>query len=259
MCRLAAYLGPPLLLKQFLFDPSHSLVKQSWAPREMDEAVLNADGFGFGWYTGQQQPATYLNTHPIWSDSNLTGLASTLTSGIWLACVRSATPGQMTGLVNTQPFSNGSLLFMHNGFIKNFNPEYRVKFHNILKAEIQAGINGHTDSEYIFALFRQEILLNPDTDPVTRLGRCLAQIPEIIDGGTALLNIIICDGSRIYVTRHAVNGHSPSLYYAVNAGLFSDAVVVASERMTEDSCWQVVPDHSLVVVSGSAKPEIIAL
>ena len=165
----------------------------------------------------------------------------------------------MTGLVNTQPFTNDRLLFMHNGYIGNFNPEYRIKFHKILKAEIQAGINGHTDSEYLFALLRQEILLNTDMDPVTRLGHYLEQIPKIIDGGTALLNIIFCDGSRIYTTRHAVNGQSPSLYYAVNADLFTDAVVVASERLTDAGCWQTVPDHSLMIISGSTKPEIIAL
>ena len=259
MCRLAAYIGPPILLKQFLFDPSHSLVRQSWAPREMDEAVLNADGFGFGWYTEQQQPATYLNTHPIWSDCNLPGLASSLTGRIWLGCVRSATPGQMTGLMNTQPFTNGQLLFMHNGFIKNFNPEFRVKFHTILKGEIQAGINGHTDSEYIFALLRQEILLKPDLDPGTQLRHCLDRITGLIGEETVLLNIIICDGSSIYITRHAVNGQSPSLYYAVNTALFTDAVVVASEPLTEDKRWLAVPDHSLMIVSGATRPEVIAL
>lgn len=259
MCRLAAYIGPPLLLKQFLFDPTHSLIRQSWAPREMDEAVLNADGFGLGWYTEQQQPATYLNTHPIWSDCNLTGLALSLASQIWLGCVRSATPGQMTGLMNTQPFINGRLLFMHNGFIRNFNPEYHVKLHNILQGEIQAGINGHTDSEYIFALLRQEILLNPESDPVTQLRHCLEQITKLIGKETVLLNIIIADGSRVYITRHAVNGQSPSLYYAVNADLFTDAIVVASEPLTEDSRWLAVPDHSLMVISDQDKPEIIAL
>ena len=259
MCRLAAYLGPPILLKQFLFDPPHSLVRQSWAPREMDEAVLNADGFGFGWYTDHQQPATYLNTKPIWSDCNLAGLASSLTCGIWLACVRSATPGQMTGLVNTQPFTNDQLLFMHNGLIRDFNPEYRVKFHNILKGEIQAGINGHTDSEYLFALLRQEISLKPEADLGTQLGHCLDQITNLFGHATVLLNFIVSDGSRIFITRHALNGQSPSLYYAVNADLFTDAVVVASERLTQDSCWHAVPDHSLMVVSSSAEPEIIAL
>jgi gamma-glutamyl hercynylcysteine S-oxide hydrolase len=259
MCRLAAYLGPPISLKRFLFDPSHSLIKQSWAPREMEEAVLNADGFGIGWYTDQQKPVTYLNTHPIWSDSNLPSLASSLNCKTWLACVRSATPGQMTGLVNTQPFVNDPLLFMHNGYIKDFNPDYRIIFHDVLKGEIQAGISGHTDSEYLFALLRQQILQQPEADLVTQLTRFLDQIPKLIGQGTMLLNIIISDGSSIYAIRHALDGQSPSLYFAVNAELFSDAVIVASEQLTGNNCWQVVPDHSLLVFSNTAEPEIISL
>ena len=50
MCRLAAYIGPTLRLEELLLKPEHSLVKQSWAPREMMEARLNADGYGFGWF-----------------------------------------------------------------------------------------------------------------------------------------------------------------------------------------------------------------
>jgi gamma-glutamyl hercynylcysteine S-oxide hydrolase len=259
MCRLAAYLGSPIALEHFLFSPSHNLIKQAWAPLEMHEAVMNADGFGIGWYTDQKQAVTYLNTYPIWSDSNLPGLAASLQGKIWLACIRSATPGQMTGLVNTQPFMNDRILFMHNGFIKDFNPDYRIKFHNILKGEIQAGINGHTDSEYIFALLRQEMLQHPDTNLIKQLGYCMNQIIKIIENGTVLLNIIISDGNRIYASRHAYNGQSPTLYYAENDKHFTDAVIVASERLTNDGCWQSVPDHSLLVVSSSAKPEIIAL
>ncbi|MEE8513848.1 MAG: class II glutamine amidotransferase, partial [Gammaproteobacteria bacterium] len=29
MCRLAAYLGPPITLQRFLVDPAHSLIEQA--------------------------------------------------------------------------------------------------------------------------------------------------------------------------------------------------------------------------------------
>ncbi|HBE92200.1 MAG TPA: hypothetical protein DDW55_06595, partial [Gammaproteobacteria bacterium] len=62
MCRLAAYLGPELRLEKLLIEPEHSLVKQSWAPREMLEAKLNADGYGYGWYDPEGNPLRYRYT-----------------------------------------------------------------------------------------------------------------------------------------------------------------------------------------------------
>lgn len=261
MCRLAAYLGSPVSLQRFLIDPPHSLVRQSWAPQEMSEAVLNADGFGFGWYPEPDKPATYLSSHPIWSDINLTGLSVSLISPLWMGYVRSATPGQMTGLSNTQPFKTGRLLFMHNGFIRNFNTELRIRFHEYLKSEIQAEINGNTDSEYLFAVLKQQLADKPDSDLPTILINTMQQIKSIIKNDTVLLNIIISDGANLYATKHAINGSCPSLYYSLNDKIFPDAVVVASERLTPDttSTWQSIPEHSVIIFSGKAEPEIIGL
>ena len=56
MCRHLAYLGPPVPLRALLFDPPHSLVRQSWAPRDMrGGGTINADGFGVGWYPGDRR------------------------------------------------------------------------------------------------------------------------------------------------------------------------------------------------------------
>ena len=51
MCRHLAYVGPPTTLAALLLDPPHGLLHQSYAPRDMRcDAVVNADGFGAGWY-----------------------------------------------------------------------------------------------------------------------------------------------------------------------------------------------------------------
>ena len=259
MCRLAAYLGIPVSLHRFLIDPPHSLIHQSWAPQEMDEAVLNADGFGFGWYPEPEKPATYLSTQPIWSDINLSGLAGSLISPLWMGYVRSATPGQMTSLANTQPFHTRQLLFMHNGFIKDFNSERKIRFHKYLKPEIQAEINGNTDSEYLFAILRQQLANQPDKSLSSILINTLQQIKSIIADDTVLLNLIVSDGENLYAIKHAINGPCPSLYYSRGDKIFPDAIVVASEQLTKDSTWQPVPDHCLIVISGKSEPEFISL
>ncbi len=63
MCRLLGYLGQKILLESIVTQPEHSLIVQSYKPREMQEALLNADGFGVGWYHTQKQtlPFTYKN------------------------------------------------------------------------------------------------------------------------------------------------------------------------------------------------------
>ncbi len=258
MCRLAAYLGPSLCLKNFLQDPPHNLINQSWAPREMHEAVLNADGFGFGWYTNEGKIATYKSTHPIWSDTNINGLSESLDSQCWLANVRSATPGQATDIVNTQPFTDDKIIFMHNGFITHFNPDIKTRFHEHLSPAVQANINGCTDSEYIFALVRQHYHSSGTTYDKS-LNRALTDFPSLLAEGAALLNIVMTDGQTLYVVRHAINDQCPSLYYTKEEESFPNAYLVASERMTESDCWQAVPEHCLLILSAQNDPVYISL
>ena len=47
MCRHLGYLGPPRSVRELLHDGENSLMRQSWAPREMrGGGTINADGFG---------------------------------------------------------------------------------------------------------------------------------------------------------------------------------------------------------------------
>ena len=133
MCCLAAYLGPEISLCRFLMEPAHSLYRQSCELQELEKAVLNADGFGFGWVNPAMQTFIYTNTRPIWTDTNLGGLSESLFSPYWLANVRSATPGQSISQDNTHPFKLGQILFTHNGYIENFNTDIRTRLHEILK------------------------------------------------------------------------------------------------------------------------------
>ncbi|MGH3683255.1 MAG: ergothioneine biosynthesis protein EgtC, partial [Natronosporangium sp.] len=79
MCRHVAYLGPPVPLSRLLCDPPHSLVHQSWAPREMrGTGTINADGFGVGWFPepAGAEPIRVRRECPIWTDVDLPGLAA---------------------------------------------------------------------------------------------------------------------------------------------------------------------------------------
>jgi glutamine amidotransferase len=257
MCRLAAYLGPEMSLGRFLMGPAHSLYRQSWEPEEMEEAVLNADGFGFAWVNPSKQTVIYTNTSPIWSDSNLSSLSESLFSPYWLANVRSATPGQQITQSNTHPFKIGQMLFTHNGYIENFNPKIRSLFHEILDATIQAEIQGNTDSEYLFALLRQQLLKTPDIS--VAIPAMVSTLSEIISDEKILLNLIVGDGIQFYILRHAINGQCPTLYYSTGENEFPDSILIASEALTESGKWQAVPEHSYCTIPDSTAPDFKSL
>lgn len=244
MCRLAAYSGPPLLLKRLLLDPEHSLMKQSWAAREMDGAALNADGFGFGWHTRDGHSAVYSSIFPIWNDRNLEGLGHALNAGQWFANVRS-TPG-------AQPLASGRMLFQHNGSLNGFRNGLRDRFHQWLRPDIRAGMRGSSDSEYLFAVFRQSV-----NDEAGDVGAGLLQnirvLHALLEGTEAAYNVIAGDGECLIACRHAFNrGACPSLYFSTSHERFPDGVVIASEPLDDSPAWQAVQPHSLLVVRNGA-------
>ena len=256
MCRLAAYRGPDLFLERLLNEEPHSLVKQSWACRELAGTTLNADGFGFGWYTGDNVPAVYTSTLPIWSDVNLAGLGKSLRSRTWLAYIRSATPGQAVSQANTQPFAHNHIMFLHNGRIEQFNAGPRAELHRFIDADIQAEIQGNTDSEYLFALFRH--FLAKEKSIREALIRCCNEAENLLEC-PALLTMIISDGRDFFCCRHSVNGaHCPTLYYSRDHPSFAGALIIASERFSRADCWREIPAHTCLFTD-TGKTELLPL
>jgi gamma-glutamyl hercynylcysteine S-oxide hydrolase len=241
MCRLAAYLGTEITLSQFLQKPEHSLIKQSWAPKEMQDGTINADGYGVAWLSNTNIPCVYKNVLPVWSDTNLDSLGRSLSSRLWLANVRGATPGQGISEANTQPFIKNNLIFTHNGCLKPFDKNTKASLLDILSNEIRAGINGNSDSLYLFALLQQHILTQQTlADAIINMMNDLQSV--FSNQVTALLNIVISDGDYIYACRHALNGSCPSLYYSLG----KNNVWIASEPLTTNDKWITFPEHSLI-------------
>jgi glutamine amidotransferase len=259
MCRLAAYIGPDIPLQQFLLEPDHSLYKQSWEPRELKYTKLNADGYGFGWFTDDAAPSAYTSSQPIWSDSNLPALARTLRFPLWLAEVRSATDGTPVHPFNTAPFYDDRLLYTHNGFIRDFHLRLLPEVTALLSPEVHAGIRGNTDSEYLFACLRQFLLDAEEPDITGALQKLYAWLAPRIGEQQALLNLVVSDGERIYATRHGYNHECASLYYTTDDELFPGGQLVASERFSKDSFWQPVPEHHLLILDPHNPPELLAL
>jgi glutamine amidotransferase len=256
MCRLLAYLGTDICLRQLLHDPEHSLEKQAWQPKELREARLNADGFGIGWYN-HKQAVRYRQPIPIWNDPNLEDLSQSLSAELFFATVRSATPGLGTSHYNTQPFRYQQWLFMHNGYIRDFAHTARPQIRHILDHEFEANIQGNTDSEYIFALILHYM---KDSSWHEAIARTFQTLSDIIDQECALLNIMLTNGECIYASRYAINGECPSLYYGKGiTGFPPGSQLLVSEALNDDANWQAIDANQLITISLDQAMELTPL
>ncbi|HAZ49697.1 MAG TPA: ergothioneine biosynthesis protein EgtC [Cyanobacteria bacterium UBA11369] len=251
MCRLLGYLGSPILLDYLLNKPEHSLVVQSYQPREMTAGLLNADGFGIGWYHPSKatEAFRYKNTLPIWSDVNLPSLSRYIESGCIIANVRSATPGLAVDLSNCHPFQYEKLLFTHNGLIQDFRKTLYREIRDRINNTAYQAINGTTDSEHIFALLINELQADPDINLETALHKTLINLAEIAKSYQVSFsaNIIISDGQGLIASRFAYNTATPSLYWLRDDPTFPNSVIIASEPLFAGN-WMSLPERSIITV-----------
>ena len=254
MCRLLGYLGPTIQLSSLVLDPPHSLMVQSYAPKELEVAKLNADGFGLGWYhsTETTEPFTYRNILPIWNDANLSSLCRYIKTGCAVAYVRSATPGQGVDISNCQPFQEDDLLFTHNGYIKQFHEKLYQPMRQMMSDRVYTTLRGSTDSEHIWGLFLSA-LQSDSSQPLEialeKALQTLMQLASEYDTPTAA-NVLISDGKNLIGSRLASHNRAPSLYWLKCDPRFPDAVLVASEPLF-DGDWAACPDSSLFTVNAN--------
>jgi glutamine amidotransferase len=255
MCRFVAYLGQAIPLARVISETEHSLVVQSYRPVEMTSGVVNADGFGVGWYNRalDPTPCIYTSVTPIWSDRNLPGLSKHIASDCIFANVRSATPGQAVDQSNCQPFAYRQFLFMHNGYIENFRTTLMRQIREVLRDEYYNAIGGTTDSEHIFALFLNFLHTQPTTTQ-TLSEALYATIRQLHAWSEPqqlhiALNLAVTNGEYLIVSRFSTSTPAPSLYYQQQSPLFPDATVVASERLSPQVEWHVVPENHILAFS----------
>lgn len=248
MCRLLAYVGPPIALERLIIEPEHSLAVQSYAPKLMTSGVVNADGFGFAWYDRDRQaaPFVYRNILPIWSDTNLPSLYSYVRSDCVLANVRSATAGQSLDIANTQPFCAEEMALLHNGFVENFQATLLRLMRKTLDDEAYALIRGTTDSEHLFGWLVHHVRRAASLEEglVAGLEALVALAPE----ARMTLNFILSDGRRLVASRLARGADAPSLFWLAGHARFPGAALIASEPLFDDDAWTPLPEGSVVGV-----------
>ncbi len=218
MCRHLGWLGEPVSIASLVLDPPCGLLMQSYAPRRQKHGLLNADGWGVGFFD-EQQPRRWRSAAPLWGDASFASVAPALRSDCVVAAVRSATVGMPIDATASAPFSDGRWLLSHNGIVdRAVLPPSRTAESTV-------------DSALLAALIFDRGL-DALGDTVTEIGAA--------DPG-ARLNILAADGSRLLATTW---GDTLSVLRR------DDGVVLASEPYDDHPGWQDVPDRHLVDVYG---------
>jgi glutamine amidotransferase len=270
MCRWLGYFGDPIRIDELVYNTEHSLIEQSRSAR-FTSHLTNADGFGIGWYGGEELPGVYRNVAPAWSDRNLQELCAQIRSPLFLAHVRAST-GTPVQQSNCHPFRHGRWLFVHNGFIDGY-ARLRRELMLEIDPRLFEHIEGTTDSELLFFL---ALTLGLDDEPLPALERMagLVEATGRRHGIEAPLQMTLglTDGERLYAVRYASAGMEPNSLYVSNDArdvrllypeverlqhLSDEARAVVSEPLADlPGLWRDVPPATALIVQPGADEEV---
>jgi glutamine amidotransferase len=217
MCRHLGWLGAPVSVSSLVLDPPSGLSVQSYAPRRQTHGVVNADGWGVGFFDAAGTARRWRSAAPIWGDASFASVAPALTSGCVVAAVRSASIGMPMDASAAAPFTDGHWLLSHNGVVDR------------AVLPLTAAAESVVDSAVLAALIFDRGL--------AALGDTVSEIGAADPG--ARLNILAANGSRLLATTW---GDTLSILRR------RDGVVLASEPYDDHPDWQDVPDRHLVEV-----------
>jgi len=269
MCRWLGYFGNPVRLDELVYNSQHSLVEQSRNAR-LTSHLMNADGFGVGWYGTGDGPGRYRSVAPAWNDANLQELCAHIESPLFLAHVR-ATTGTPVQETNCHPFRYGRWLFVHNGFIADYDHLHRELLLAVDPA-LFPNIRGTTDSELMFHL---ALTFGLDSDPLGALERMAGFVEETgrrhdVDRPLQM-TVGVSDGERLYAARYASDQEANSLYVSNDVQdvrelypeetrfkhLGDEARAVVSEPLGElPGVWRELPPGSALIVQPGADEEV---
>ncbi|CRZ17721.1 ergothioneine biosynthesis protein EgtC [Mycolicibacterium neworleansense] len=219
MCRHIGWLGAPRSVAALVLEPPQGLLVQSYAPRRQKHGLMNADGWGAGFFDNGV-PRRWRSDKPLWGDASFASVAPALSSGCVVAAVRSATIGMPIEPSASAPFSDGQWLLSHNGIVDR------------AVLPLTGVAESTVDSAVLAALIFER--------GMDALGQTIVEVGAL--DPNARLNILAANGSRMVATTW---GDTLSMLR------LPDGVVLASEPYDDDPGWADIPDRHLVTVAGS--------
>ena len=220
MCRHLGWLGEPRSVASLVLDPPYGLLVQSYSPRRQKHGLMNADGWGVGFFDDEGVVRRWRSAAPLWGDASFSSVAPVLRAGCVVAAVRSASVGMPIEASASAPFSDGHWLLSHNGLVNRA----------VLPASSVA--ESTNDSALLAALIFDRGL--------ETLGETITEVA--VSDPNARLNILAGNGSEMRATTWG------DTLFVLRC---DDGVVLASEPFDDDKHWQEIPDRHLVTVADS--------
>ena len=221
MCRHLAWLGAPCSVASLVLEPAYGLLVQSYSPRRQKHGLMNADGWGVGFFDGEAGVVRrWRSAAPLWGDASFASVAPALRSGCVVAAVRSASVGMPIEPSASAPFTDGRWLLSHNGLVDR----------TVLP--LSGTAESTVDSALLAALIFER--------GVDALGDTIVEVAAA--DPNARLNILAANGTQLRATTW---GDTLSVLRR------DDGVVLASEPYDDNPEWQEIPDRHLVEVADS--------
>ena len=250
MCRIAAYLGPPIRLSALLSEPPHGLEHQSRYAREMSDSSMAGDGWGAGWFVPgkDRTPGMIKSIQPLWSDENAKTASHAISSGSFVGHIRYASPGIEVCFTNTPLYVLDDRLWTINGQLQPWPGPLSKAIRDRLDPDHEAEVRGSTDGEMLGALWRTEFRRAGGRDAAGALRAALRiALDETLErDGEVHANLILADASGFLATRFAHPGEPGSLYLLEDDPRWPGGRLVASEPLDDAPGWREVPPSSLV-------------
>ena len=271
MCRVLAYLGPPLNVEHVLFTTDSSLVRQAYSPRMM-ASFLNLAGFGMAaWDPNSpmpEDPFVYrATTLPVF-DRNLVNLSRKIAPRCFLAHVRgvSNSPDEVVSQQNVHPFlyDGAHIALAHNGVLRDIGRMRRALL-EFIRPELAQRIEGTTDSEWLYTLLLSQLddpygVPGPDelAAAITQTLSIVRRVRERHDiRVSSPVNLFVSTGQCVIVTRFSFDyGWYPPeerSFLAWDLAYVSLWYTLGGEYLERDGEWMMTPaagrPRSLIMAS----------
>jgi len=262
MCRFVIYIGNQRIIKNIVWLPEHSLIKQSFTQaytpgcqKNVRDHDINVDGFGIDWYDTDKRtaPFIYKNTKPSWDDTNFLELSEYISTKLLFFHIRAIKPLCKDAILSEQnchPFRYGNFMWMHNGTIPDWI-NYKRQIIIYIDEDIFKILKGNTDSEYMFALFLHYFKRENGDDQTENIKnsliRVLDYISTMLNGIPASMNIAVTNGNSIVCSRY-INSEieqPPSLYFSRD----DSNIIIASEPTDFKKEWTLIKKNAMVVIN----------
>jgi glutamine amidotransferase len=255
MCRIAAYLGPPVPLAKLLNEAPHGLLDQSRNAREMTDSNVAGDGWGVGWFCPESgpKPGMLKSILPMWSDENAKNVPHAIVSGSIVGHVRLASPNVETCFTNTPLYVMDDHVWTINGMLEPWPGPLSKALRDRLDPDHEADLRGSTDGEMLGALWRTHFRRTGGEDAGAALRSTLRVARDLARAhrGRIKTNVILAGASRVWAARYAEPGEPNTLYVLDGEARWRGGALVVSEPLDDGPGWREVEPDSLVRVDAS--------